>query len=274
MTARVPLPISRGAGRLAVVGLALTLVAAACTPRVAAPGAQDTETLTVFAAASLRDVFGQLEQRWEDSNPDVRLVAAFDGSNVLATQIAQGAPADVFLSADTERPQSLASAGLTAGRPVSIARNRIAIVSALGDDGIETLADLGVPGVRIVAAGRSVPITRYSERFLDLIAATMPAAPDYLQRVEANIVSREDNVRAALAKVELGEGDAAIVYLTDALSSDRVRQIAVPAGVSVSVEYGAVQVSEREAAAAFIDWLRGPEATATFIEAGFEPVRR
>jgi molybdate transport system substrate-binding protein len=228
--------------------------------------------LTVFAAASLADVFDSLETGWLASHPETRLLTAFDASNVLATQIAEGAPADIFVSADAGRPAELAEAGLAVGEPVPFARSGLTIAVPLEGGPVTTASDLARPGVRLVAAGSGVPITRYADEAIAQLAATAPEAAAFIDAVAANVVSREDNVRAALAKVELGEGDAAIVYETDARSSGLVRAVPFPAGVDVRAEYTAVQVSERPAAAGFLAWLRGPVAAAILAEAGFEPV--
>ena len=254
------------------LGSLLALAVGACGSAAEVSHDDDTGELTVLAAASLRDVFDDLEAGWSRANPDIGLRMAFDGSNVLATQIEEGAPADVFVSADTERPARLAVAGLTAAAPVTIVRNAIAIVTPRDDVHIQSPSDLALPGVRIVAAGSGVPISRYATQLVARLGSALPDQPQYAQRVADNIVSREDNVRVALAKVELGEGDAAFVYQTDALASDRVRSIAIPADLMVSADYAAVQVSERQAAADFVAWLTGPEATRLFIEAGFQPV--
>ena len=258
--------------RWLAVGLVAAVGIAACASSGAAPDETDQGDLTVFAAASLRDVLVELRARWEAANPDVGLVVAFDGSNVLATQIAEGAPADIFLSADMERPARLAEDGLTAAAPIVFARNRVALVAPLGSNAVRTVIDLAGPGVAIVAAGSGVPITRYTEAALEQLSRTVPDAEGFLERVAANVVSREDNVRAALAKVELGEGDAAFVYATDVPGADGVREIPLPAAVDVRAEFAAVQISRRAAAERFIEWLLGSEAKAILAMAGFEDV--
>lgn len=226
--------------------------------------------VTVFAAASLSDVLDELAGHWAASHPGVELVTTMGASNVLATQITEGAHADVFLSADRQRPAELVEAGLASGEPVVFAFNRLVIVAPRDSGRVIGAMDIAQPGVRLVAAGPGVPITRYADEVVAQLAtmASDPAA--FQESVAANVVSREDNVRAALAKVELGEGDAAIVYATDAQASDRVRVIPLPEAVDVTTEYAAVQIGDG-AAAEFIDWLRGPEAAQILAAAGFEP---
>lgn len=248
--------------------LAAAVVGACAADDRSAAGSE----LTVFAAASLTDVMRDLERRWAGSHPEVRLAMAFDGSNVLATQIGEGAAADVFVSADTRRPRELEAAGLTAGRPVSFAGNRVTIAVPLDGRAVQSAEDLAEAGIRLVAAGPGVPVTRYADEAVRQLAASLPDAAAFRERVAANVVSREDNVRAALAKVELGEGDAAIVYVTDVRSSDAVREVPFPAGVDVAAEYAVVQISQQPAAAIFVEWLRGSEAGEVLAAHGFEPL--
>jgi len=230
--------------------------------------------LTVFAAASLRDLLAVLEPRWEAAHPRAGLTIAYDGSNILAAQIREGAPADVFVSADTERPATLAEAGFTAAQPVPFARNSISLVVPMEGSRLTSAADLAEPGIRVVAAAPDVPVSAYAELALAQLAAQTPDPEGFLAGVAANVVSREDNVRAALAKVELGEADAAFVYTTDARSSGLVREIRLPQGVAVTAEYAAVQVTDRPVAAEFVEWLRGAEVARALADAGFEPAVR
>jgi molybdate transport system substrate-binding protein len=257
-------PDTRGIARrgLAVVAAA-SLLLSACAREAG------HDELTVFAAASLRTVADELEAAWSEAMPDVPLTVATDGSNVLAAQIAEGAPADVFLSADTIHPQRLVEQGWAVGPPVLFARNEVALVAG-ADSGITRASDIATPGVRLVVAGPSTPIGRYTEEAIAALAdaETDPAA--FTVAVEANIASREDNVRAALAKVELGEGDAAFVYRTDALGSDQTVEIELPPAARIGAEYAAVLTSDRGIGAEFLDWLRGPTAGAILTAAGFE----
>lgn len=257
---------------LAALCLLAALQAPAATAATPAPSSladmRDGE-LTVFAAASLADVLEDLERAWLARYPRVPLVVSLDASNVLATQIAEGAAADVFLSADRARPDELASAGLASGAPLIFAGNGLTIVTPIDSPLVREPADLARPGVRIVAAGPGVPITRYAEAALAQLAATLPDPAAFEAAVAANVVSREGNVRAALAKVELGEADAAIVYRTDAGASELVREVPLPSAVAVTADYAALQISPDPAAAAFVAWLVEPEAIAVLAAAGF-----
>ncbi len=245
--------------------LPLLLAVSACTPAPADEGG-----LTVFAAASLRDLMSDLEAAWTDEHPGVPLTVATEASNVLAAQIAEGAPADILVSADTERPWALADDGLTAAKPVPFARNRIALVVPLESDLVDSPHDLATAGVRIVATNPGAPISRYTLEAIAQLAGTMPQPGVFTDAVRANVVSEEDNVRAALAKVELGEGDAAFVYRTDALSSELIREIPLPPEVQSVAEYAAVQISHRVLAAELLRWLAGPTANAVIEANGFD----
>lgn len=205
-----------------------------------------------------------------DGHPDVPLTVANEASNVLAVQISEGAPADVFISADRERPRRLAEAGHTAARAVPFARNRVTLVVPIRAGRVEAPVDLAEPGVRLVGTSPGAPITGYAHEALAQLAQAMPEPEAYAAAVADNTVSHEDNVRATLAKVELGEGDAAFVYGTDARSSERVREIGLPEAVDVTAEYAVVQVSDRARAASFVAWLGSAEATAIIEAAGFE----
>lgn len=247
-----------------MLGAVLMLVLAACDR-----GEPSADGLTLFAAASLRAVTDELETAWLEAAPDTPLTIATEASNVLAAQITEGAEADVFISADEVITERLAAEGLTATEPITFARNEIALVSRPGGQ-VTEVADLATPGATIIVGGTGTPIGRYTAQALALLADEMPDPEAFAAAVEANIASREDNVRAALAKVELGEGDAAFVYRTDALGSDRAVQIGLPPGARVGATYSAVVLSTDERASAFVDWLGGPAAGAILTAAGFE----
>ncbi len=233
-----------------------------------------TVEISVFAAASLREVLIEASDIYEAANPGVTLSVATDSSTALRTQIEHGAPADVFLSADTANAGALADAGLATDRPVAFARNVLVVVVPRDNPAyITTPADLARPGVQVIATGESVPIGRYASRLVAMLAR-LPGYPrHFAEGYAANVVSREDNVSAVVAKVALGEGDAAIVYRTDARSASGLMTVAVPRDASVSAEYaGVVMRSSHDhvAARSFLDWLAGPQAGAVLARHGFE----
>jgi molybdate transport system substrate-binding protein len=241
---------------------------AACTP-VSAQRPQ----LVVFAAASLTDVLATLEPAYEATH-DIDLVISFDASSALRAQIEAGAPASLFLSADEANAHTLADAGLTDGDPVAFTRNALTMaVSA--ESGVERWEDLATDGVRIVAAGEEVPIQRYAELAIEMMGALAGAPSGYAAAVRANIVSREDNVRAILAKVQLGEGDVGFVYATDARGADEVRTVPIPDAANVAATYAGVVLAGSDAmseARVLMTWLTQEQAQAAFADAGFAPL--
>ncbi len=242
----------------------LTLLLAACAT------ASGGSALTVFAAASLGPLMGQLESAWLAQHPDQPLTVSTGASSLLAAQISEGAEPDVFMSADTLRPDELSAAGLTASEPRLLAHNRVVLVAPAADARVAAPADLASPGTRIIGTVSASPIAAYAASTIGALAATMPDPAAFAAAVEANIVSHEDNVRTTLAKVELGEGDAGFVYRTDALASTAVRTVPLPAGVGAIADYGVVQVSDRADAAAFVEWLASPAAATILEQAGLE----
>lgn len=261
--------------RSAFLAPILAGVLAACAATTTTTPAPRPLELTVFGAASLKGVLEQAKTAYEAANPGTTVTIATDSSAALATQIEQGAPADVFLSADTTHPNALADKGLAEGSPVTFARNELTIiVPADNRAGITTPADLATRGVRIIAAGDAVPITTYATRLVDNLAGAPGFPPDFAAAYAANVVSREDNVRALVAKIELGEGDAGIVYATDARASATLTTIAVPARANVRATYDGIVLkgsADVAAATAFLEWFAGPGGQAILAAFGFLP---
>jgi len=140
--------------------------------------------------------------------------------------------------------------------------------------GILVVADLARPGVKVIAAGDAVPITKYATQLVANLAKEPGYPPDFVGAYAANIVSREDNAKAVVAKIELGEGDAAIVYVTEAIASTKVATVRVPDAANVPATCAAVVVkasSNATAARAFLDWFAGPEGQAILGSLGFLP---
>ncbi len=235
--------------------------------------AGSTTVLTIFGAASLRDVLDAVASAYGSSHPWISIATSTDSSAALETQIEQGAPADVFLSADTANPQKLFSAGLAAGQPVTFAANSLAIVvPASNPAAIVTPADLAHSGVKIVAAEDSVPISAYASRLIANLAKLPGYPADFAAAYTRNVVSREANVAAVASKVALGEADAGIVYATDARATKRVATIPVPAQANVSALYAGVAVKTSHHltdAQAFLSWLAGPNGQAVLQQFGF-----
>jgi molybdate transport system substrate-binding protein len=233
-------------------------------------------SITVAGAASLRDALNAAATRYETTHPSTGVRFTFDASSALRAQIEQGAPVDVFASADTTNPQQLVDHGLATGPVKVIARNELVIVVPRSKSRVATPRDLAAPGVKVIAAGAEVPITKYAVQLVERLARLPGYPPDYAARVDANVVSREDNVRAIVAKLALGEGDAGIVYATDAAAAE-VGTVAVPAEPNVVATYGAVVIkSSAQPALAndLVAWLAGPDGQAVLAGFGFLPASR
>jgi molybdate transport system substrate-binding protein len=253
--------------RIRLLGfLALVIPLLACSA-----GDPRGATITVAGAASLQDALNAAATRYETSHPSTGIRFTFDASSALRAQIEQGAPVDAFASADTTNPQQLVDHGLATGPVVVIARNELVIVVPRSKSRVATPRDLAAPGVKVVAAGLAVPISKYAAQLVDRLGRLPGYPSDYTDRVTANVVSREDNVRAIVAKVALGEGDAGIVYATDATGA-QVATIAIPAETTVVATYGAVVItSSAQPALAneFVAWLAGPDGQSVLAGFGF-----
>lgn len=220
----------------------------------------------VFAAASLTDALSEVATAFEAAEPGVSVDLTFGGSATLARQIALGAPADVFVPADEATMADVVGSGHAAG-PAVVARNRLAIVVAAGNpEGVERLADLARPGLAVVLCAPEVPCGRLAAAALERAGVVVPA------------VSQEQDVKAVLSRVALGEADAGIVYTTDLRSAgDRVGGVAVDAALAADPALEAVYpmavttgADPRPAAQAFVDFTRSPAGQRILADAGFE----
>jgi molybdate transport system substrate-binding protein len=219
--------------------------------------ARETASLTVFAAASLTDAFPKIAPR---------ATFSFAGSNTLAAQIRQGAPADVFASANLTLPNALHKDGLCS-KPVVFTRNRlVVIVPRSNPANIHSVYDLRRSGVKIVIAAQGVPVGSYTLQVLRNMNLTS---------VLSNVVSRESDVREVLAKVALNEADAGFVYSTDARTvRSKVRMLKIPAWARPKVQYGICIVSastHKAAAGAFVKRVMGKVGQKILMSYGFLP---
>lgn len=249
--------------------LALALFGAAVP--AGAAGAE----LTVYAAASLTDAFKEIGQAFERGHAGTKVIFDFGASSLLRTQIEQGAPADVFAAADEEQMAPLVRAGKVRGA-APFARNQLVVVVPAANPGrVRRLQDLARPGLRLVLTAEQVPIGRYTRQALAKMSAPGALGKGFQQKVLANVVSQAANVRALLAQVELGEADAAVVYVSDAVAAgQKVATIPIPARSNVVALYpvGVVAGSSRpEEAAAFVRFLRSGPARSSLRRYGFQP---
>jgi molybdate transport system substrate-binding protein len=247
--------------RLAAVLAATALGLAACGGGGSGgSGGQPPAEIKVFAAASLTAAFTELGRRYTAAQ-GTKVTFNFAGSQALATQIGQGAPADVFASADLD---NMAKVKDLVGTPQSFASNRLAIVVEQGNPkGIRTLDDLAGGDVKVVLAAGEVPAGRYAKQVLDRAG------------VKVTPVSQEDNVKAVVAKVSLGEADAGIVYATDvAAGGARVEGVDIPREQNVVATYPIATVKAgkaQDAAQAFMDLVLSGQGQEVLHRYGFLP---
>jgi molybdate transport system substrate-binding protein len=232
--------------------------------------------LTVFAAASLTDAFEAIEQELEAAPPNLSITYNFGGSQALVTQLEEGAQADVFASADVTQMDAAIAAGLVAGAPLPFAHNRLAIVTPAGNPAaIESAADLGKEGILLVLAQPEVPAGRYARESVCLMSTdTASYGAGFVERVAANVVSEEEDVRDVLAKVALGEADAGIVYVSDAVAAgDQVLVVDIPDEANVTATYPVAILAGGDEAlgSAFVAYLLSGEGQATLERYGFQP---
>ncbi len=256
--------------------LALTaLWLAACQPAPAATPSAPT-SLTVLAAASLTDSFREIGSAFQTANPGLRVTFSFAGSQSLRTQIQQGVKADVFASADNSNMDPLRVDGLLANVPQVFARNVLIVIAAKTNAaGLKELQDLAKPGVKLVIADASVPVGSYTLQVLDKLSADPTYGSDFKNRVLARVVSKETDVKAIVSKISLGEGDAGVVYTTDAqVAADKLSTISIPDRYNVIATYpiAALRLSPNGAAAQkFVDFVLSGEGQAVLKKYGFAP---
>ena len=240
-----------------------------------APALRAQQTVTVFAAASLTEAFTTLGKVFEQQHPGVTVSFNFAGSQVLATQIQQGARADVFASADERWMRYAGDKNLLDGTPAIFARNRLVLITpGTNPGGIEKLEDLARSGLKLVLAGRQVPVGAYSREALTRLAAVPGFPRNYDRLVLANLVSEEENVRAVAAKVQLREADAGIVYRTDVTDAVRpqLRLLEIPDPYNPIAAYPIATVKGGNALARdFVAFVLTAEGQGILARRGFLP---
>ena len=218
------------------VAMVAFLLAAACgssdTPEVTSSESGASGEITVLAAASLTDAFMEIDNHFQAASPGSTVHFSFGGSDALAAQIDQGSPTDVFASASPKWMDDVEQNGPGVTNRQDFAKNRlVVIVPADNPAGIESIQDLGEDRVDLVLAAEDVPVGGYARQALDNAGIA--------QAAEANVVSNEDDVKAVVQKVALGEADAGIVYQTDVTTAvkDKVTAIPIPADINVIATY-------------------------------------
>lgn len=258
------------------------IIALACSvhsPDAGSVGfAQGNRSLIVFAAASLTDAFIKIGAAFEEENPGVEIIFNFAGSSTLAAQIANGAPADVFASANPDQMQAAVDSGRIGYEPQVFAYNQLVIITPVDNPAeLQSPLDLQNPGVMLVVAAPGVPVRGYTDNMLDLFTADLGDEANFRDAVLSNVVSEEDNVRQVALKVALGEADAGVVYRSDITeeTADLLRVVSIPAEFNVTAQYPiAVTADTRqtELAQAFVTYVLSDDSQVILGDWGLLPV--
>jgi molybdate transport system substrate-binding protein len=232
--------------------------------------------LNVFAAASLTEAFGELGKTFEVANPGAAVTFNFAGSQQLAQQIGQGAPADVFASANQKQMDVVIQTGEVADGVARVfVRNRLVVIYPRDNPaGIRELKDLARPGLKIDLADKAVPVGQYALDFLDKAGQDAALGATFKTAVLANVVSYDENVRAVLGKVALGEVDVGIVYTSDVTpeAAANIGRIDIPDALNTVAEYPIAPLKgSRNAALAqrFVEYVLSPEGQGILAKYGF-----
>jgi molybdate transport system substrate-binding protein len=232
------------------------------------------QDITVSAAASLKSTFTKMAQQFEAANPNIKIRFNFAGSSQLAAQIEQGAPVDVFASADRRTLDDLSTKGFIGPNSV-LAHNKLTAIFFKGKSTVAPPLDhLARPGVKLVLPAAKLPAAFYVTEFLTKADAAGLANRQFRARVRQNTVSEEPDIRMVATKISMGAADGAIVYATDVTPEvrEKVFEVPIPQELNVRAEYmiGMVKSSaKKEAAKRFYDYVLSSKGQAVLVEAGF-----
>lgn len=236
--------------------------------------APEARTLNVFAAASLTDAFTEIGKNFEAANPGVTVTFNFAGSQALRTQIEEGAPADVFASASGKEMDTTVAGKFVADGTSRVFLNNKLVVILPADNpaAVTKLEDLAKPGLKLVLAAEEVPVGNYARQSLDLMNGSF--GTDFKDKVLANVVSNEDNVKQVVSKVQLGEADAGIVYTSDAVAAPELKTVEIPSELNVIAKYPIaplVKSENADLATAFVEYVMSTDGQAILAKWGFAP---
>ncbi len=232
-------------------------------------------TLTVYAAASLQQAFTTIASQFGTANGGAKVTFSFGGSDALAQQLIQGAPADVFASANNAQMNLAVARGVIASTPATFVHNKLVVIVPRSNPAhVYSLPDLGRPGLKLVLAAASVPVGKYARAAFQVMASDAAFGSNFLQRITANTVSNELNDEAVVAKVVLGEADAGVVYASDLTTKDaaKVQAITIPGPYNQVATYPiAVVKGSQNATLAqkFIDYVLSSAGQAVLRTDGF-----
>ena len=250
--------------------LGIFVVAAAIFLAGCGGGARSKE-LRVYAAASLTDAFTEIGKDFEIAHPEVRVSFNFGGSQTLRAQIEQGAQADVFAPANLKEMETLARGNYVGAAKVFLTNRLVVVLPAKNPGGVTGLEDLARSGLKVILAAQEAPVGGYSLQALEQMDGAM--GDGYKDKVLANVVSYENDVKLVVAKIQLGEADAGIVYASDAAAAPELQTIEIPAAYNVVARYpiaALVQSQNAELAEAFIAYVLSADGQATLRKWGFE----
>ena len=260
--------------------MALLLALSGCgsSSSKASGGATNTPqpiTLNVFAAASLQAAFTKIGTQFHTSHPNVTVTFNFGGSDTLAKQINQGAPADVFASANiTQMNVAVTGGDVDAGSVQTFAHNRLVVIYPTNNPAhLASLQDLAKPGVKIVLAATTVPAGQYAVTYMTKASADPTFGASYKANVLKNVVSYETDVKSVLSKVSLGEADAGIVYTTDAqTAASTVSTLTIPDNLNTIAVYPIAPIKgskNADAAGQFVSYVMSSEGQMVLASHGF-----
>jgi molybdate transport system substrate-binding protein len=237
-------------------------------------GSPPKRTLTVFAAASLTDAFKDIGREFEVAHPGVLVNFSFAGTQVLRMQLEQGASADLFASADHKNMDFLISEGLIVlNSDQDFTTNRLIVILPPGNPGnLETLNGLSLPHIKLILADPSVPAGNYARQVLTRMSKDSAYGEEFTSAVLANVVSNEIDVRQVVTKVELGEADAGIVYLSDVVAVPGLGTIPIPEGFNILARYPIAVLRSSpnpDLAGEFIAYIVSPAGQAVMESWGF-----
>jgi len=277
----------------AIVIVLLTILPAACASPTSSPPADPSTAsgpaasspvaqrpsgeITVFAAASLADAFNEIGERFKAANPGAGITFNFGASTQLVAQLDQGARADVFASADQAQMDRAKSAGRIEGAERLFAANHLVVITpARNPRGVRGPGNLSKPGLKLVTSQPDVPIGIYTQAMLDRMSHNAQYGASFKEQVNANVVSREANVRQIVAKVQLGEADAGVVYRSDVTPqlAPQLTSFDIPDEFNTVATYPIAQVKHapnRAGAEAFIAFVLSPDGQEVLARWNFVP---
>jgi molybdate transport system substrate-binding protein len=275
--------------KFAITSIILLLTLSGCNNRnpVISDGTREDpqirdskKTLTIFTAGSLISPYSEIGEHYESQNPGVELTFNFAGSQQLAHQIAQGAPGDIFASADTRQMEAIVNTGrIKSQSPQIFTHNHLVVIFPTENPaGIQILQDLSKQGLKLVLAAEAVPVGNYSQQFLTKASQDPAFTESFKKDVLGNVVSYESNVNAVLNKVLLGEADAGIVYTSDIndRNINQLSMLSIPEELNVLADYliaPLIDIQDPELAQDFIAFVLSHTGQEILSNHGFITVK-